>query len=379
MSFTVRSLFQKLQNGLTKPNKDIVFDLVSPGTLKSMTSAERENGGDSSTESIMEKVLVMIEVKGDGCSNIPFSLSKLNRPNPLLLLTLIKRLKKKSYSGVEREQAVFLTNTSVTNNEKKINDLMTENDLLQDEIRNLKTQVMRQKAGVFEQQPSGVSAVRDREEQLSYQKEIKMLKQKLTDLEIEFSIVPNLKTQLKEKNAEVEILNMYIREVEICHKIRAPIPKYSDYKLAITGKDGDGGSRNPTSNAPPLKPRTSSFRTPGMTSYSSKKSYGVGSYNSRGPGTQTANTNRFGSRRLAGVPSTQPRSKPSTESHFYQNGSRTRGMGTRSGSQNSVNYGTRSRSNSRTGSREPANRGFRRVTSTSNFNQFGYKVKAAYR
>ena len=62
------------------------------------------------------------------------------------------------------------------------------------------------------------------------EKQILGMKAQMADMEIELSVLPALKKQLKEKNKEIEVVNMYVREVEICQKIRAPLPNFTKYK-----------------------------------------------------------------------------------------------------------------------------------------------------
>jgi len=232
-NFTPRTLFQKLGKALTSGSRDIVFDWLCAAELHSLM----QNGNSQEEADLKEdRVFVMIDAGSENTMNIPFSLKRIYLPDSEYLLRIVKRLKnslanrdKKAGENTDREgtaknEGFFLTTANVQpidRNSPEVIKLMAENEKLKKELERSKA--------------TNEGAIK----QSKTDKEIVALKQSLAELEIEMSVIPALKKQLKERNREVEILNMYAREVEICAKIRAPIPTLSTYKAGLEGGKGE--------------------------------------------------------------------------------------------------------------------------------------------
>ena len=219
-NYTVQSLFGKLASALKSPNQGVTLDWLSTEEINEMV---QQAGKTTLNNQNSDRILVMIEAKDDSNISIPFTLNKQSNPQNEWLLKVIRRLKGNSQNHAPQKEkqsnGLFLTETY---SEKK-DKLMEENEKLKQEVDRMK---------------SASHNDRYREDRLKTEREVQALKGKISDLEIELSVLPTLKKQLKDKNKEIEQLNLYIREVEICMKIRAPIPSYSAFSKNMS-KKGD--------------------------------------------------------------------------------------------------------------------------------------------
>lgn len=83
---------------------------------------------------------------------------------------------------------------------------------------------------------SGIDFIKDSNSNIN---ESSALRLQLAEYQIELSALPVLKSQLKEKVKELEVMKMYAKEVEVCNKLKAPIPNLSLYKKSILGMLGN--------------------------------------------------------------------------------------------------------------------------------------------
>lgn len=249
--FNVRDLFTKLGKALTTGEKDVVIDWLTSEDLHNMareSSGAAVDGGDD------DRVLVMLISSSEFMASIPFSLQKVTHnhaysvasPMVSYLFRIIQRLKASSSPLANQEErhtnsknpTVFLTGAETESSlSNKVKQLTEENLRLAKELRDLK------------QYP----AVKSVDEKGSSMRELQALKNSLAEAEIEMSVIPALKKQLKDKIKEIEYLNLYAREVEICLKIRAPIPVYESYKALLEKRAGSPGPHHvaPESRQPP--------------------------------------------------------------------------------------------------------------------------------
>ena len=233
MQYSVKTLLSKLGKALGSGCIDVIIDWLDPTELKTVF----EQSGKPTNESINDnrRVLVMIDTCGDKKINIPFQLIYGQYPSPESLLRLVRKFKTSTLQANKKqiEENTFLTGAGVS--QKNLRKLQNDDsDKLRDENDNLKLEIYKLKSSLknngneeFSRTTSGAG------EKKYNQNEIKSLKKALNDMEIECSIIPTLKKQLQQKNKEIEIFNMYIREVEICSKIRSPIPDFKSYRSSI--------------------------------------------------------------------------------------------------------------------------------------------------
>ena len=260
---SVKTLLARIGKALGVGCSDTLIDWLTPADLQSL--AEQNGKSGSSNENDEKRVLVMIETSGEKKINIPFALNYGQYPSPESFMKIIRKLKNPAQKK-QQDEGLFLTNTNTTGSTPRHNaelqSLIDENAALKAEIQRLKNA---SKKHLIEE-PS--SRLHTGDEKRALQSEIRQLRKALNESEIEASIIPTLKKQLKEKLKEVEILNMYVREVEICSKIRAPIPNYNSYKTSMSSSDthereADGKNPagrilpyNPNKKMPGLQPQT---------------------------------------------------------------------------------------------------------------------------
>lgn len=252
-NYTVKSLLQKLGRSLTSGNRDIVFDWLTPGDIQNMMQQSGKGQNESTvSKSHDPRVLVMIETSGDSNINIPFALSayvesytdtSASTPQTSLgvgpLTRIIKRLKMNKSNTYNREDTFFLTGANVQKHHgptsEQFEQLKEENDRLKRDLEKLSRS---QNDNVQPNHRTEAVIIR-------LEKEILSLKTSIAENEIELSVLPALKKQLRDKNKELEVLNLFAREVEICQKIRAPIPNLNRYKETILNGDDDGYGAKP--------------------------------------------------------------------------------------------------------------------------------------
>ncbi len=256
-SYTVSSLLQKLGKSLISGNRDIVFDWLTPGDIQSMmVQSGRDQNDTNVSKSHDPRVLVMIETSGDNNINIPFALSaysesnghpaSFNQPSAIsagFLTTVIKRLKSQRPNPSSREDTFFLTGANVQKQSGPSSETLAHLQQLKDENERLKRDL--DKLSKDQQRETTQGNYRTESVIGKLEKEILSLKTVMAEYEIEMSVLPALKKQLRDKNKELEVMNLYAREVEICQKIRAPIPNLNRYKQSLMDGDDNGYGAKP--------------------------------------------------------------------------------------------------------------------------------------
>lgn len=242
-SYTQQSLFSKMARALTSGSPSTAFDWLTPGDLKSL---EQQAGKTANSKDSRDRVLVMIEAAEGNQISIPLPLQAMDEKNERLF-KVVKRLKK---GAAKKNQGLFLTGAGVVEDQEK--------DALKDENRRLRSELERMK-----NEFNGKESTRA----LGSDSELKSLRSKVAELQIELSALPVLKNQLKDKVRELEVLNMYVREVEICSKIRAPIPNINTYKNSLLGNadigDLGGATKKPAVTANTRGRQTNQRQVPG--------------------------------------------------------------------------------------------------------------------
>lgn len=212
-----------MAKAMVSGDPNIVFDWLTTGELTSMI--QQAGKSMETPANRQDRVLVMIESREGKQVNIPIPLQLYDEKHPDKFYSVVKRLKKSVLTGLaKKHEAVFLTGAGVVQNEEA--DLMREeNSKLQRELKSLKAELQRKNNQV-------TSDIKE-------ENDVRKLKAQVAELQIELSALPVLKNQLKEKVKELEVMNMYVREVEICTKIRAPIPNLNSYKVSLLGNSSD--------------------------------------------------------------------------------------------------------------------------------------------
>lgn len=234
MDYTQFSLFTKIAKAMISGDPNIVFDWLTTGELTSMM--QRAGGPLESPANLQDRVLVMIESRSDKQVSIPISLTAYEDRNHDKFYQVVKRLKQQRNSGspARKAEGLFLTGADVVQNEE-LDRLKEENARLERELNRVRAEAKK------DPEISTGGGKNDGE--------IRSLKGQLTELKVELSAIPVLKNQLKEKVKELEVMNMFVREVEICSKIRAPIPNFNSYKKSLLGNQPeDSGRDQPTDN-----------------------------------------------------------------------------------------------------------------------------------
>lgn len=207
-AYTQHSLFSKMARALKSGSPAVVFDWLTAEAVSSMAgrSATPEGG----------RILVMVESSSGKQTSIPLPLSAAD----CALAAVVQRLKRDKASP---SAGLFLTGAGVVGND-------AEKDEMSKEIKTLKAALEKAKeAGTREANSAkGGAAV---------EQELRALRAKTAELQIELSALPVLKAQLQDKARELEVMHMYAREVEICAKIRAPIPNVNAYRQSLLGPD----------------------------------------------------------------------------------------------------------------------------------------------
>lgn len=278
--FTIKELFPKLGKALTSGEKDVVIDWLTSEDLQSMA----KDSSSSTAETLDDdRILVMVLSSSEFMASIPFALNKVTSANPFVstsplvncLFRIIQRLKtqqslpsKAEKNTAQHTPTIFLTGAeSESSLTQKLKQSAEENQRLANELRDLK------------QAP----AVKTSDDKLKLEREIQALKNSLAEAEIEMSVIPALKKQLKDKIKEIEYLNLYAREVEICHKIRAPIPTFESYKAVL-----EKGTR------PPTNPQVATDHKPGPRAAGLGRTAGPGFAGTGYANTKRARTNAGG-------------------------------------------------------------------------------------
>lgn len=287
--FSIKELFPKLGKALTSGEKDVVIDWLTSEDLQSMA----KDSSSSTAETLDDdRILVMVLSSSEFMAGIPFALNKVTSAHPFVnssplvshLFRIIQRLKTQ-HSGTSKEEknsmqntpTVFLTGAeSESSLTQKLKQSMEENQRLAKELRD------------YKQAP----AVKGSDDKLKLEREIQALKNSLAEAEIEMSVIPALKKQLKDKIKEIEYLNLYAREVEICIKIRAPIPTFESYKAVL-----EKGTR-PNVNGPVASDTKPAPRAVGMGRTAGPGFAGAGYTNTKRARTNAGGFNRGSERQM---------------------------------------------------------------------------------
>jgi hypothetical protein len=227
MEYTQFVLFTRMAKAMISGDANIVFDWLTTGELTSMI--QQTGKQVNSPANLQDRVLIMIESVSGKQVNIPISLMAYEDRNQDRFYQVVKRLKQRGAGGsnTRRAEGLFLTGADVVQNEE-LEMIKEENKRLNREIEKVKAEKKRNE---------------ERENFGNSETDSRALRSQLTDLKVELSALPVLKNQLKDKVKELEIMNMYIREVEICTKIRAPIPNLNSYKNSLMGNSGDNNGQ----------------------------------------------------------------------------------------------------------------------------------------
>lgn len=225
-----------MARAMVSGSPSIVFDWLTPGEL---TSMGQQAGRDlASPANMRDRVLVMIESLESRQISIPIPLQAFEDHGQDRLFKVVKRLKQAGLSS-KKSQGLFLTGAGVVRDDEAEN--------LKDENRKLKAELDRMKSELNSKEFKPKQSSSDINE-------LKTLKSKVAELQIELSALPVLKNQLKDRVRELEVMNMYVREVEICTKIRAPIPNLNHYRNSLLGGHADSlensaGGKQPAVNS----------------------------------------------------------------------------------------------------------------------------------
>lgn len=220
-------------------DKGVLLDVLGKDEIRNifLKAGTLEEGEKQSIDE-NDKVLVLIDNSTPEGGNIPLPLKLTATPDSNMLLLVIERLRKSKYND---------------------NVLITGTDSQKEEIAALKKELERLRLD-NERLAAGDTA--------RLQREVQNAKKLLCEAEIENSVIPVIKKQLNEKNQEIEELYQYVREVEICAKIKAPVPTYDAYRNKVAGRNPDGG------RAPPQQTRATAgagVRGPRNLGYDSNK------------------------------------------------------------------------------------------------------------
>lgn len=226
VDYTHFSLFTKMAKAMISGDSAVVFDWL---TSTDLTSMMKQSGRDSlpSSSDLQDRVLVMIESSGERRVNVPIPLMAYDERQCDQFYQVAKRLKMKAEKKTGKE-GLFLTGAEVVQNE--------EADLLREENNRLRREMAKMRGDAKQAGERSEQMGRDRDDTSA-------LRSKLADLQLELSALPVLKNQLKEKVKELEIMHMYVREVEICSKIRAPMPNLNSYKKSLMGNGYESSSK----------------------------------------------------------------------------------------------------------------------------------------